>query len=137
MSTRGDRRSGAVAVLCAFLTTRSAQGQLGNGAASSVPTLPADVSNLTDATAVSGGYYSTCALQSSGSVQCWGHDSSSSSSVPAAVSGLSGVTAIGSGNGFHCAVESDGTVWCWGDNSSGDLGNGTTDNSMTPVRVHL
>jgi alpha-tubulin suppressor-like RCC1 family protein len=119
----------------------NSQGQLGNGSAMSsgtpVPTLPVDVSNLTDATAVSGGYSTTCALRSSGSVQCWGADSTVSSSVPVTVSGLSGVTAIGSGEGVHCALKSDGTVSCWGDNSAGELGNGTTNSSTTPVGVHL
>ena len=37
------------------------------------------------------------------------------------------------GNGY--AVAANGTVWAWGDNSHGQLGNGTTTQSWTPVQV--
>lgn len=34
-----------------------------------------------------------------------------------------------------CAALDDGTVWCWGQNERGELGDGTTTNRPTPVRV--
>jgi alpha-tubulin suppressor-like RCC1 family protein len=34
-----------------------------------------------------------------------------------------------------CGVKSDNTGWCWGGNANGQLGNGTTTQSLTPVQV--
>jgi alpha-tubulin suppressor-like RCC1 family protein len=126
-------------------------GQLGNGtntsALSPVQVIAGNAGTalpLTGTASLSAGEMSTCAL-SNGAVQCWGDNSwgelgngsfGGGSATPAAVSGVSGVTRISAGMGHVCAVESDnGSVWCWGYNSNGQLGNGTTTNSSTPVVV--
>ncbi|AUY53055.1 RCC1 domain-containing protein [Streptomyces sp. CB01881] len=48
---------------------------------------------------------------------------------------LNGVTRAAAGYGHTVALRSDGTARTWGYNSSGQLGNGTTSGSTTPVRV--
>jgi hypothetical protein len=45
------------------------------------------------------------------------------------------VTAIAGAAGHFCAVLGDHTVWCWGANSAGQLGNGTSVASSSPVPV--
>ena len=45
------------------------------------------------------------------------------------------VVAIGLGTQFSCAVRNDGTMWCWGRGDIGQLGNGSSSNSSTPVQV--
>lgn len=51
------------------------------------------------------------------------------------IEGLHDVVQSAAGVGYVCALERDGSVWCRGDNSSGQLGDGTTTTSATPVRV--
>jgi alpha-tubulin suppressor-like RCC1 family protein len=86
------------------------------------------------------------ALKSDGTVLAWGNNHSgelgngttTDSPTPVAVSGLgpgSGVVAIAAGGAFSLALKSDGSVLAWGDNVSGELGNGTTTGSPTPVAV--
>jgi len=37
--------------------------------------------------------------------------------------------------GHNLAIRTDGTLWAWGDNRFGQLGDGTTTNRSTPVRI--
>lgn len=119
------------------------EGELGNGnKTTSLTPVQAGVSNITDLAA---GYWLSLALKSDGTVWAWGQNDMgqlgngttqalTGVSTPAAVSGLSSVTAIHAGAIFGLALKSDGTVWAWGENTSGQLGNGSTSNSSTPVR---
>lgn len=52
------------------------------------------------------------------------------------VKGLSlEVTKVVAGGAFSCALTPDGAVYCWGLNGSGQLGDGTRNQSDRPVRV--
>ena len=101
------------------------------------------VSGITNAKAVATGYQYSCAVLTSGSVQCWGinsygnlgNNSKTSSSVPVTVTGITNATAVAAGSASSCALLNDGSVQCWGYNSSGELGNGTTTDSSVPVTV--
>ena len=72
-----------------------------------------------------------CALDVSGAVWCWSYPNG----TPAqAATGYSFV-AIQSSGGHHCGLEANGSVFCWGSNTWGQLGDGTNNDSPTPVRV--
>jgi alpha-tubulin suppressor-like RCC1 family protein len=100
---------------------------------------------LTDpVTQVSAGYSSTCALRTSGIVQCWGGNNygqlgdgttvgRSGPGVP--VAGLNDARQISVGANFACAVRLTGGVVCWGYGSSGELGTGAMVSSSVPVPV--
>ena len=125
-------------------------GQLGTGTPSATgSSTPVDVTGISTAAALTGGYNHTCALLSNGTVQCWGANYSgqlgdgslNNSSIPVSVSGITNAIALSSGNNndHSCAILSGGLtggpVECWGDNTFGQLGNGTTVNSSVPVTV--
>ena len=122
-------------------------GQLGdNGASGNSSPTPVAVNDVTMATAIAAGQNHTCALLSDGTVECWGDNgfgqlgdngvSGSSSLTPVNVTGVTGATAITAGIHHTCAMLSDGTIKCWGSNLSGALGDGTVDDSSTPVVVN-
>jgi alpha-tubulin suppressor-like RCC1 family protein len=108
---------------------------------------PTLVPMLDDATALGGGCVAdaTCAIRADETVVCWGLDLAEQAASggeqyrtePLRVSGLSTIASLSVGRAHACAVDRAGLVWCWGRNDVGQLGNGTTTGSPTPVRAAL
>jgi alpha-tubulin suppressor-like RCC1 family protein len=101
---------------------------------------PGLVPGTEDALAVATGVRHTCARLESMAVVCWGEliDETGAPYVTALatpVSGLDDAVGITAGAGHSCALKKDFTVVCWGANDSGQLGDGTTTASATPVAV--
>jgi len=119
--------------------------QLGDGTREERLT-PVLIKNLTNVIKVSGGWEHSVALKSDGTVWSWGSDGSGqigngfelnqyqSYSTPTQ-SSITDVVQIEAGLYHTLALKSDGTVWSWGYNKEGQLGNGTTVQSDTPVQV--
>lgn len=136
---------------CALTTTgavkcwgSNAYGQVGDGSTTD-RSAPADVTSLSGgAAAISVGGSHACALSQAGAVQCWGNNvagevgdgTTTNRSAPVAVIGLgSGVASLSLGNYHSCALLVSGGVQCWGANDRGQLGDGSTVNSLSPIAV--
>ena len=95
-----------------------------------------------NATAVTSGYYHSCALLDTGRVVCWGGGGgalgsgfSSNATAPVEVVGLTDAVAVAAG-GFHtCAIRANRQVVCWGLGGYGQLGDGNFTSSLVPVTV--
>ncbi len=122
----------------------NANGQLGDGTQTQRLT-PVDVSGLTSGVSgITTGLTHSCAVTSAGGAKCWGLNfngqlgdgTATQRLAPVNVSGLSsGVVAITAGLYHTCALTTAGGVKCWGLNTSGQLGDGTTTQRLTPVDV--
>lgn len=130
-------------------------GQLGNATSTNSATLSTVLDTtgtlpLNGVVTISAGFENACALTAEGNVLCWGANgsgqlgngtASSVSVLPVEVlnsngeAPLGGVVAISSGLDSNCAITATGTTKCWGANASGQLGNGNSTNSSTPVVV--
>ncbi|MEU8539613.1 Ig-like domain repeat protein [Streptomyces sp. NPDC048717] len=124
----------------------NSRGQLGTGTTNTryLPgnvTLPEGV----ELTALAASGYFSMALTSDGRVLAWGengfgqlgdgtttdHLTPVYADIPAGTT----ITAIDTGQYFSLALTSDGRVLAWGLNAVGQLGDGTSANSSTPVEV--
>ena len=126
-------------------------GQLGDGQSgqNNKSSVPVQVADITDATAITTGGAHSCALHQDGTISCWGHNEygqlgdgqsgqNNKSSVPVQVADITDATAITTGSLYSCALRQDGTISCWGDNEYGQLGDGQSgqnNESSVPVQV--
>ncbi len=107
-------------------------GQIGNGSTEQTYISPVTVVSYTAGVAV--GETNTCGL--TGTVECagWRLSPAGASLVPLNVDGTQGASQVSVGSELMCIV-SYGAAYCWGDNHLGSLGDGSNNDSATPVQV--
>lgn len=120
-------------------------GQLGIGIETVMKeNIPVQVPGLSDVVSIATGHSHTIALKSDGTVWAWGNngqgqlgngDNEHQFSPVEAWNMLSGVVGIATGAMHTLALKSDGSVWSWGANTFGQLGHGTTTDSIVPKPV--
>jgi alpha-tubulin suppressor-like RCC1 family protein len=98
---------------------------------------------------ISAGAWHTCGLTAAGAAYCWGLGSNGqlgngfyqNRTKPTKVRGDLAFTSITArptvtARSFHtCAATTDGDAYCWGTGWGAQLGNGSTSDQSTPVRV--
>ena len=126
-------------------------GALGNGGVVRSAT-PVQVAGGLRFTTLGVGLYHTCAVSTEGAAYCWGlnadaqlgststarsADGLAYTASPAEVAGGLRWKQVSAGRRHSCGVTTDAKLRCWGLNASGELGDGTTTSSMTPVPVRV
>ncbi len=137
-------------------------GELGDGTTTN-RSYPVRAGDISTAISISAGEYHSCATLEDGTAMCWGaaafgqvgDGTTANTSTPVPVIGpggfglLTGVATVSAGGGnwpdgsgtdnyeHTIALLSDGTVVSWGQNNFGQLGDGTTTMSISPVAVAL
>ncbi len=122
----------------------NSNGQLGNGTMTST-SVPVQISGLT-AVILAAGTAHTVALKNDGTVWTWGDNtygqlgngSITQSLVPLPVESLANIIAIAAGSTHTAALRNDiidVSIWMWGNNNDGQLGIGSTDQSLVPVQT--
>ena len=130
------------------LLVTSTGGLLGMGMSTgSLTPVPVDLPAGTRVTSIATSDNYSLAVTSTGRVLAWGQNTygqlgngtttDSSAPVPVDLPAGTRVTSVAVGDGQSLAVTSDGHVLAWGQNDYGELGNGTTTDSSTPVPVDL
>jgi alpha-tubulin suppressor-like RCC1 family protein len=120
-------------------------GQLGNGTGGGalLSSSPVAALGIAGAVTVSTNGARSCAMDSLGTVRCWGsepqlYSAAVTAATPVSIKKMSNVEGVDVGASHTCAVTSLGRVHCWGNNTFSQLGhggNGNFDSTYTPVLV--
>jgi hypothetical protein len=153
LSAGADHTCGIIESGAAYCWGNNHSAQLGNGDCCddpqhpSIHPLPEAVVGGLSFIALTGGTHYTCGLVAGGAAHCWGlnldgqlgngSDFPSSAPSPTPVAGGLSFTQISAGAGMTCGTATDERAYCWGSNSGGQLGDGTTTDQTSPVRVRF
>jgi alpha-tubulin suppressor-like RCC1 family protein len=121
------------------------RGQLGDGT-TTTRLKPVVVAGGIRFVGVSPGDDHTCGVTTGSAAYCWGYNYSGQLGdgsplgdgehlSPVAVTGGHRFRAVSTGQGHSCGVTTDDRAHCWGADNAGQLGDGTTISSSTPVAV--
>ena len=130
----------------AFCWGSNDHGELGTGTRGA-SLQPVRVSTDLKFASISTGSTFACALTTEGAAYCWGNAGADDEGpgavrgeriarrIPAPVAGGLTFASLSAGAAHACGVTTTWLVYCWGENDRGQLGDGTTTTSDTPVRA--
>ena len=134
---------GVTTASIAFCWGNGRAGQVGNGKAY-LSFSPKRVAGGLSFDRVTAGLYHSCGESTLNRAYCWGGNTSGQLGdgttttlrlTPVAVAGGHTFAQLSAGYQHTCGRTPDGAAYCWGVNFSGELGDGTTNHSSTPVAV--
>ena len=121
-------------------------GQLGNASGQDQTAPGRSAATLTLKILALGGDTHSCGLTTAdGSAHCWGNNSfgqlgdgkksNAAQRDPSAVTGGLKFTTLTLGRTYTCGLTADGSAYCWGSNTAGQLGDGTLEERLAPVKA--
>jgi alpha-tubulin suppressor-like RCC1 family protein len=140
----GDFTCGLTADGAAYCWGSGAAGALGTGGVESEAT-PAPVASPVQFVSLTAGDRHACGLTAAGEIYCWGTNVRGQLGLgpagpaivptPEKLPGSLTYTQVDAGAEYTCALTSAGGAVCWGANDFGQLGDGSTQDRRSPVRV--
>jgi alpha-tubulin suppressor-like RCC1 family protein len=121
----------------------NSNGQLGDGTISQ-KYCPLQIGTATNWSFISCGYYHTLGIKSDGTLWAWGKNdngqlgdgTTTKRKIPTKIGTDTNWAKVSSSRYYHTlAIKKDGTLWAWGLNNFGQLGDGTTTQRTSPVRI--
>ncbi|MEV7397932.1 hypothetical protein [Aeromicrobium sp. NPDC092404] len=120
-------------------------GQLGTGEFNDRNTPQKVVTSVKDWVSVDAATSHVCARRATGSVYCWGANSSGElglgagnnddRATPGKVGTSTGWKSVSTGGASSCALHENASVYCWGSNGQGHLGIGPSGDKFTPTKI--
>jgi alpha-tubulin suppressor-like RCC1 family protein len=119
-------------------------GQLGDNTSVNASSPIQTIAGGTNWKQTAGGYYSTAAIKTDGTLWLWGYNNYGTlgtnnttwrSSPVQTIAGGATWKQVACGSYHTAAVKTDGSLWTWGYNATGGLGDNTTAHKSSPVQT--